>query len=280
VITLLRERGNGPTLVLFLAGLDGNLGQWDLVTPQLEDIGANLAYGAPLLPHPAFDGSQPTVTAFAHVMAEELRREKWGDVLIVAHSAGAFAALGVARTLPEAVREVILISGGLTRVARFLDHPMRELVARPRTCLSALWLFALVATPTPPALRQAVVRSERLSRAVLGGLVSSAALESEERRRSLMGTSATPAALRGLWVNRHYWQEFRSYADDIRPKVLFLVGGADPLSGELDTQTMAAMLPKAEVRVLPGVGHAAPLEAPGAVVAAIREALKEPAPGP
>ena len=95
-----------------------------------------------------------------------------------------------------------------------------------------------------------------------------------------MGTSATPAALRGLWVNRHYWQEFRSYADDIRPKVLFLVGGADPLSGELDTQTMAAMLPKAEVRVLPGVGHAAPLEAPGAVVAAIREALKEPAPGP
>ena len=45
VITLLRERGNGATLVLFLPGLDGNLSQWDLVTPQLEDIPANLAHG-------------------------------------------------------------------------------------------------------------------------------------------------------------------------------------------------------------------------------------------
>ncbi len=260
-------------LVLFLPGLTGNMKQWDLVLPLLLDMPADLAYGAPILPHPALEGEKPTVTALARALAEEIERQKRLEVVVVAHSVGTFVALGVARLVPDLVKEVIVVNGGLTSVARFLDHPLRELMSRPRTCLNALRLFVLLATPAPSVVRQAIVKSEKSSRVLLSGLVSDAALNSEEQRRNLMETAAKPEILRALWDNRHHWPEFLAYAGEVEPDVLFLVGEQDPMSGELDTRSMAALLPHADVRILPGVGHAAPLEMAGAVASAIRESL-------
>jgi pimeloyl-ACP methyl ester carboxylesterase len=279
VITPIGEYGHSSTLVLLLPGLSGNVSQWGQVIPQVKDMPVDLAHGAPILPHPAFGHGKPTVTTLARLMAEELRGGKWKEIVIVAHSVGAFVALGVARRLPDTVKEVILINGGLTSVAKFLDKPIRELMVRPRTCLNAIRLFALVSTPTPPALREAIVKNERSSRVVLGGLVSDAVLESEEQRRALMDSPGTPEVLRALWNNRHHWNEFKAYASEIKPKVLFLAGGQDPMSRDPDTQAMAALLPNAEIRVLPGIGHAAPLETAEPVVEAIRDAVGEPVSG-
>jgi pimeloyl-ACP methyl ester carboxylesterase len=278
VITPIRGKGNSPTLVLFLPGLSGNLSQWKLVIPQIEDMPVDLAYGLPILPHPALNHSKPTVTAIARLTADELRRGKWKEVVIVSHSVGAFVALGIARILPEMVKEVILVNGGLAGVARFLDHPAHELVTQPRTSLSALRLFVLVATPTPPAVKQAIAKSEKASRFVLRGLVSDGAFKSTEQRRILMDESATPRVLKSLWDNRHHWQELKGYAGEIRSKVLFLAGSQDSIGGELGTQEMVALLPNAEMQVLPGVGHAAPLETSGAVAKAIRQAVEEAVP--
>ena len=278
VITPIGGQGNSSTLVLFLPGLSGNLSQWDLVILQIEDMPVDIAYGLPILPHPALNHSKPTVTAIARLTADELRRGKWKEVVIVSHSVGAFVALGIAEILPEIVKEVVLVNGGLAGVAKFLDHPVRELMTEPRTCLSAVRLFALVATPTPPVVKKAIVKREKMSRVVLGSLVSDAALESAEQRRILMDESATPQVLKSLWENRHHWDEFKGYASEIRSKVLFLTGSRDPMAGELDTQAMVTLLPNAEMQVLPGVGHAAPLETTGAVAKAVRNAVEESVP--
>jgi pimeloyl-ACP methyl ester carboxylesterase len=79
--------------------------------------------------------------------------------------------------------------------------------------------------------------------------------------------------LRSLWDNRHHWDEFLDYADQITVPVHFLIGADDPISGERDTRDMAALLKNADVTVLPGVGHAAPLETSRTVADAVRRVL-------
>jgi pimeloyl-ACP methyl ester carboxylesterase len=219
--------------------------------------------------------AKPTVTGLAEAFCEQLQEENHREVVVVAHSVGAFLALDLARLLPDAIKKVILVNGGLTSVAQFLDHPLREIVSRPKTCFTALRLFALVATPAPGPVQRAIVRSERSSRALMRGLVSDSALHSEERRCSLVEASGNPEILQALWVNRHHWQEFLGYADQVKASVLFQVGEQDPIAGERDTRAMAALLLNAhvQIQVLPGVGHAAPLEAPEAVATGIRESL-------
>jgi pimeloyl-ACP methyl ester carboxylesterase len=258
-------------LIIFLPGLSGNLGQWDSVLPKLNDLAADLAYGPPILPHPAYGNSRPTVLGVASAIAAELRRDGRRDVLIVAHSVGTFVALSVARLAPDLVRSVVVVNGGLVQVAKFLDRPARMMIASPRTCISSLRLFVLVAMPAPDSVKRAIANSERSSRLLFGGLVSDAALESAEQRNSLIEEAGSPAAVRALWDNRHHWREFESYAHQIPAKVLFLAGDQDPMSSEADSRAMAAMLPNAEVRVLKGAGHAAPLETAGAVADAITE---------
>jgi pimeloyl-ACP methyl ester carboxylesterase len=264
---------------VFISGLAGNARQWDLVLPHLADLPVDLAYGAPLLPYPAFRGARPTASALAAAYADELRRENRREVVIAAHSVGTFVALAVARIIPEIVKEVIAVNGGLATAARFLDQPAREFMSGPRKCLSALRLFALVGIPAPPSVKQAIASSERWSRAVLGGLVSDAALNSVERRRILAEEGGKPKALRALWHNRDHWREFCSYAGQIKSRSVFLVGEQDPVAGEEDTQDMVSRLPNAEYRILEGVGHAAPVENAEEVSAAIRESLAVLSPG-
>jgi pimeloyl-ACP methyl ester carboxylesterase len=258
-------------LILFLPGLSGNLSQWELVVPVVADLPVDLAYGVAILPHPALGAGRPTVTGVANAIATQLRRDGRTNVVVAAHSVGAFVALGLARLAPDIVRSVILVNGGLTTVAKFLDQPVREMAADPRTCLNALRLFLLVGAPTPKVVKRAIARSEWSSRAVLGSLVSESALKSREQRVSLMAEAGCPSAMRALWDNRHHWREFTSYAGQIETRVLFLMGGADPVGSEPDTRAMAAMLPNTEVRILSGIGHAAPLETASAIAAAITE---------
>jgi pimeloyl-ACP methyl ester carboxylesterase len=275
VLTPIGQNTRASTLLVFVPGLAGNERQWELVLPQLDDLPADRAYGAPLLPHPVFCGGKVTARALAQAYADELRSEGLRNVIIVAHSVGTFVALSVASIAPDIVKEVIAVNGGLMIPAKFLDHPWQTFRERPWDCLHALRLFALVGTPALPAVKRAIANSERLSRAVFGGLVSDAVLNSVERRRILAGEGGEPRAMQTLWYNRHYWQEFSSYSDDIKSRCLFLAGDRDPIAGVSDTEHMAALLQNAEVNIktMKGVGHAGPVEDPEYVSAEIRESL-------
>lgn len=265
---------DGTPLVLFLPGLSGNNRQWDTVIKLLTDSGdAQLAYGAAILAHPALGGLRPTVVQLGRAMARELTEGPYGDVVVVTHSVGAFTGLAMAHAAPQKIRAVIVVNGGLTSVARFIDSPARQLVKHPSSSLTYLRLFALVGAPVPGAIKKAIARRRWASRAVVGNLVTDSALESQEQRESLLVEAGKSETVLSLWKNRHHWHELESYAAGITTDVHFLVGSSDPMTTEQDTRYMASLLPHAEVTVLKGVGHAAPLEAAQTVTDAIRDAL-------
>jgi pimeloyl-ACP methyl ester carboxylesterase len=261
-------------LILFLSGMTGNIQQWTWVREQLQDIPADFAFGTPVLPSVVFGRTIPTVTQASNAIADELRSANDGDVIIVSHSVGSFSALGIAHEIPDAIKSVILVNGGLSSVGRFLNRPVREFVTRPLRCLAFLHLFALVSAPAPERLKQVIADRKWLTRAILGKLVSPSAIETRERRAALLNEAGGPPVLVSLWKNRHHWREFTAYSHKIPTDALFIIGDQDPVSTQEDANTMAALLPKARIRVLKGVGHAAPLEASSVIADVVREALK------
>src|SRR5215468_4802388 len=174
------------SLVLFLSGITGNLDQWMWVREFLQDASADQAFGTPVLPGASFGKAVPTVAQASNAMADELRTAEDGEVLIVSHSGGVLSALKIAHELAGAVRTVILVHGGLTSAAQFLDHPVREFLARPLRCLTFLHLFLLVCAPAPEWLKKAMTDHRWLARAIVGRLVSESALGSPERRAALV----------------------------------------------------------------------------------------------
>jgi pimeloyl-ACP methyl ester carboxylesterase len=275
LISLVNDPADGDSrpMLLLLPGLSGNNHQWDLVAAAFAGSDVSLALGAPILAHPAFNGSRPTVRELARAMAVELRTRPPASVVVVSHSVGAFVALALAHEAPAAVKAVVAINGGLTMVAKFIDAPLALLVRHPREALGFVRLFALVAAPVPQKIKRAIASNRRATSMVLGDLVSKAGIESEEQRRSLIAEAGRFETLYALNDNRHHWREFVTYAREIQLPVVFVVGDHDPMTSVEDTETMAAMLPQASVEVLEGIGHAAPIEASAAVVELIRAQL-------
>jgi pimeloyl-ACP methyl ester carboxylesterase len=261
------------SLILFLPGITGNLDQWMSVREFLQDISADLAFGTPVLPDVAFGRVVPTVTEASNAMANEVRAAHNGKVLIVSHSGGAFSALGTAHKLADAVKEVILVSGGLTEAAKFLHHPTQEFITQPLRCLRFMHLLLLVCTPAPEWLKKGMTRYKWIARVIVGKLASESALETPERRAALVNEAGGLPVLASLWKNRHYWGELVAYANEVCTDVLIIVGDKDPVSTLEDARAMRALLPQAKIRVIKGVSHAAPLEAPEAIANIVREAL-------
>lgn len=264
------ERQNSDCLVLFLAGLTGSKDQWDFVVGVLDTAKSDVAYGAPIMPNQALGGARPEVVTLADRIAAQVRTRDYTSVVLAAHSVGSFVALAIARQL-SATRAVVLVNGGLMTVAEFLDAPARTFVRRPRICLTALKLFVLAGAPAPVRLKQAIAASGRLSRLVLGGLVSGDAVDSAPKRESLIVGGGGFDVFKALWWNRHHWPEFLGYAREVEPQVRFLAGDRDPMATVADSRAMAALLPAATVAVLGGVGHAAPLESADGVARSIEE---------
>lgn len=264
------------TLVIFLTGITGNNEQWTLVCQRLRDAAADLAFGRPVLPNGTPGEGIPDITDIANAISEELRSAHDGEVILVSHSVGAFVALGIAHQIPDAVKSVILVNGGLTSIARFLDRPVREFFADPIASLAYLHLFVLVSSPAPEVLKRIIGSRRWMTRAVLGRVVSDSAMDTREVRSALLNEAGGPRVLRSLWKSRHHWRKFLTYASKIPSNVLFVIGDKDPISTEPDAKSMAALLPNARICVLEGVGHAAPLEAPDTILEIVRAAIEAP----
>lgn len=187
---------------------------------------------------------------------------------LVGHSWGGYLALRVATRFPERVSGVLAIGtlgavgdGGagqlgpniLSRLDEATRAELAELEAREEagtaTEEDALRGFAL-AWPgyfADPANAPACPRDIRLSEA--GHLETVASIERDaERVASAVARCAVP--------------------------VVFLHGSADPIDFEGSARATAAVMPRAKVIVLPGVGHFAWLEQPGSAAGAFA-ALRE-----
>jgi pimeloyl-ACP methyl ester carboxylesterase len=255
--------------------MSGNQRQWDRVIALLLPHGIPIGYAAPVMRHRDFGDRRPTVAEYGATLAAQLEHDSLEHVVLVSHSVGAFPAFATARSAPGRVVELVVVNGGLSSVGRFIDSPLRALVSNPRACLTYLRLFLLVGVPVPQRVKRKIASQRWSTRAVVGKLVSEAAIATDEQRESLILQAGKVETVIGLWENRHHWPEFEQSASSIYAHVRLIVGDQDPMTTVADTEVMADLLPDATIEVLVGIGHAAPLEAAADVVAAIESALAD-----
>ncbi len=99
------------------------------------------------------------------------------------------------------------------------------------------------------------------------------AVEAMIHRCSWQGVAA---ALRGMSTRR----DFRPVLNRIGIPTLVIAGAEDAITPPAGAQLMATAIPGAELAVIPGAGHLAPLEAPDLVNTAIRKLLRRAANDP
>jgi pimeloyl-ACP methyl ester carboxylesterase len=169
-----------------------------------------------------------------------------GPIVPVGHSMGGRIAMEIARLAPGRVRGLVLADTG--------HHPRREAEMPKRHELIALghagmdrladaWLPPMVA----PAARGDAALMGDLRTMVLG-------FDAETHERQIRALIGRPDAFPHLAA--------------IACPVLLIVGTEDGWSPEAQHREIAGALADAEVVVIPGAGHFAPIEAPGPVTAA------------
>lgn len=234
-----RAAGAGPALVL-VHGWLLDLACWDLLEPALpprfrvlsmDRRGYGGSSGAPSLEADALD---------VLAMLDELGIER---AAVVGHSQGARVALEIVRRAPQRVGSVIL--DGSPALPGLPGGPWLEEtpLARYRELLLA---------EGPAALRQALAEHP-LMRLATADEAAHAALATMLARNCVAGLDAPPPARDCAWAA-------------VPPGMPALV-----VNGELDTpqrlaagDALAALIPGAERRVLPGAGHLACLDQPAA----------------
>lgn len=167
---------------------------------------------------------------------------------VVGHSLGSGAGQVLAARWPERVSALVLIgSSGRVFVERgdWLHEQVSALDAPPPVDGEFLAAFQATNIPIDPALTKAIIGESaavplQVWRGVLGEV-----------------TSVRPAA----------------YAPDVRAPVLVVHGAEDPLFGPAHLDALRAAYPRAEVVVLPKLGHSPHWERPAEVGAAIARFL-------
>ena len=260
-------------LVLFLPGLSGNQRQWDAVVPLLAEEPAEIAFGAPILRNVDIGLDVPRIENLAALMAVEISALGYSTVVVVTHSVGAFVGCELAASIPTVVSRLVIVNGALTTVAGLLDRPVKTLMRHPSRHWETIRLFVLVGAPIPRQVKRFIATNERLTRALVGGLVSHEAIDTHERRQSLIEDAGTPQTLQALSVNRHHWQVFQKNARNVRCPVDLVVGELDPMGSAADAKDFKELLPNATVHLLPSAGHAAPLEVPADIAELIRAGI-------
>lgn len=278
------HRPETTAMFLFVPGLGGDNSQWRVVEEMLTTEDVAIAYLPPVRQHPGLGPASPRIGDVAEAAAQEIAAGGFEHVVVIAHSVGSFVAFDLAARVPKHIAAVVAVNGALTSVGRFLRRPVQEIVRKPSFGLAATRLFVLDALPAPRRVKEFVVQRESLTRLLVGSLLTPEMIKSEDARRALAHGTYQRGVLTGLWANRNHWTDFESRAGLVTCPVILVTGTLDPLSSIEDSNDMAALFVSAPaaVEVLVGVGHAAPVESPGAIAAIVNRLAspREPEPDP
>ena len=246
-----REAGSGP-LVLFLHGLGMTRTGFD---PQLEALAPD--YRCVAWDMPGFGVSPPlagglTFPALADEVARLLDVLGADDAHIAGLSMGGQIALHTVLRHPGRVRSLALLDSS---PAFGLDGTDPEAWKRLR-------LDALDAGQTPASMADPVLRS------IMAPGVSAEAVAAAVASMSRISPDGLRAAVEFLPTH-----DVRSRLGEIAAPTLVLVGEHDEETPLSYAEALAAGIRGATLEIIPGAGHIANLEAPGAVTAALRAHL-------
>jgi pimeloyl-ACP methyl ester carboxylesterase len=188
-------------------------------------------------------------------MAAQVLQNIGGSMSVAGHSMGARVALEIFRMAPERVDRLALLDTGV--------HPLAPGELGKRQALLDLGrdsgMDALIDAWLPPMVR-ADRRDDPDFMAPLEAMCRRAGYETFARQVQAL-------------INR---PDARDLLETIECPALVGVGRDDAWSSVDQNREIAAGIPDAEFVIFEGAGHMAPIEAPAAVSAALREWLKRP----
>jgi pimeloyl-ACP methyl ester carboxylesterase len=190
--------------------------------------------------------AQQSIPAYADRLHEFLSGLGLPEAVLVGHSMGGAIALTVALKYPQHVTGLGLISSG---AYLGVDAAMVEALSNPVTVeMGIARLQQLSFSPsTPPALAEAAMRAVRQSR---------------------------PSLLLADWLACQAF-DLRELAHQVRAPAWVVCGADDRMTPPAYSHFLAARLPGAQVTILPGAGHMAPLEQPEALASGLDEFLSK-----
>jgi len=255
--------GHGSPLLLLhgftgsgrsMAGISGEFAtEFETLAPDLPGHGRSIG---PAVPHPYdFETALDDLVATLHAAGH--RRAHW-----LGYSMGARLALGVAVRHPESVASLVLLAGR----AGIADPPERAARRAADEALAARIEAHGIEAFTDEWLAQPLFAS--LAR------LGPPFLAAERRARLDNDARGLAACLRGLGPAAQ--PPLFGELGRVRIPVL-LVAGALDARFVAHARELAQGLPCAEVREIPGAGHAAHLEQPAAFAAAVRDFLRRTA---
>lgn len=223
----------------------------DVIVPDLPGYGDS----APL--------TQPHTLA-AYAAAIEAFREALdlGPVHLIGHSLGASIALLHASTYPASLRSLTLINPVST--ANNMTANLGKLYYRLAAALPAraarFWLASKPAVYIADAMI-IVTKDKAIRRRILD--------EDYEN----YARSSVPAMIESFLS--YYDTDFAQRAAQVTVDTLLITGDADRIAPVASVTALAAGIPSATLRVLPGAGHLVPMEAPADVLAPLVPFLRD-----
>jgi 3-oxoadipate enol-lactonase len=240
-----REMGSGPPVVLIHGyPLDGAMwsgvsralmSRFRVVKPDLPGRGDTVAPSA---------GSMEDYADFLEAILQALETPAG----LAGFSMGGYAALALARRRPEKLAALALVD---TR-------------AQPDDEAGRAKRDEAIATARSGGVQP-------IADAMIGKLLSPASLGNRdlvERVRRIM-LRQTPETVAGDLAAMRDRADARPALSGIAVPTLVVVGAEDALTPPADAEAMAAAIPGARLATIPGAGHLAPMERPGAVAAAL-----------
>jgi pimeloyl-ACP methyl ester carboxylesterase len=254
------ERGEGPAVVL-THGFVADTSTWSLVGPMLVARGFRvIAYDHRGHGQSAAAGSAGYgFEAWAADLMAVVESSGVDDATVVGHSMGGIGILAAAHADPERFARHV---GSAVFAASLAQGP-----GRPR------WVGIKPHART--VMRYEFWRRQRTVGVAVAGRalgVERPASVVESVWRAHGRTPVTTIDGAGAWLLTF---DASDMAASVTVPSIVLVGTHDRITPEPVARELAATLPAAELRVLPGVGHAIALEAPEALVAAIEHARKQ-----
>ena len=241
------ESGAGEPALIFLHYWGGSSRTWRIVIDRLGDKSRCIAldqrgWGASIATDARYDLS---------VMADDVeavaRQLGLGRYVLVGHSMGGKVAQIVAARRPK---ELV----GLVLIAPAPPTPM----------------------PVPEAVRAGMLQSYGSRAGVLQALavLGGESLSSELREQVIEDTLRGAPEAKRTWTERGMIQDVTAGLDAVRLPVTVVVGDRDQVEHEAALRDIfARFLPQTSFRVLQGIGHLSPLEAPDALADACKNML-------